>query len=140
MRNNERGITLVEVMVGTVILTYVSLAMMQGVSMARKQNISVNDKAAACQKVAQIMTEIKAKQSRTLTFLNGLADANYNNCLSINPINDLLSINPDMRYVRKVTVQDLPNTPGAKIITVAVYRNSDKAMLAEAVNVLSADQ
>ena len=134
----QKGFTLLEVMIGIVILTYVSLAMLQGFGLARTETSRINDRAFASQKVMQMMFEIKNMRDRTLVNLDSLNDTGYNYGLSINPLDDPLSDNPNNRYVRKVTVTTAPND--MRQVTVAVYLDDSKKLLAEAMNLLSAEQ
>jgi len=155
-KKSERqlGLTLLEVMVAVVILTFVALAMMSGFGVTRKHSSMINHRAFAVQKVTQMMQEIKSMRlSQDLNAIDDLHDDDYNYVLTLRSLSgwsgsylsesfitdpgDILSGNPNKVYVRRVLIENIPNDRTMRKVYVAVYLDDTKKLLAEAANLFS---
>ena len=141
----KRGLTLIEVMIAMVILAAVMLSVGRNIMFLSKQSVDSQERAFAAQKAIQMMEELRGLISNTNNATIGVLD-DYDDGAVNNPIlstrsevisaSDILSGNGAGKYVRKVSVIQIPSEPLARRVYVRVFRASDLKPLAETVSVL----
>jgi prepilin-type N-terminal cleavage/methylation domain-containing protein len=140
---NQRGVTLVELMIAVAILGAMSSAVIIARTFMAKQTVITNQRAFATQKAIQMFEELKALvggEETPISTLDGYSDGTlYNSVLTTDtnvdtappgsgnaatPASGNIKVNGAWRYVRQVQVIRLANDPYAREVIVSVWLNA----------------
>lgn len=143
-RSNQKGFSLIKILVEFVVLIIVSL----GIALVMRTNshraAQNRDIAFASQKVIQMMEELRAVSAAAgengIGALDIYTDVSPNLILTtlqgVSTQGAPLSGNPDGYYARQIHVEPLANDPLARRVYVKVYRKKDMSPLAESMSVI----
>lgn len=133
---DQRGLTLVELLVSMTILAMVALAVISARYFVAKRGVDVNDKAYAAEKAIQMMEEIKSVAVGGTAVLDSYDDGSntFNPLLTTdknvtNP-GDPLSGNrtspsgTGWRFLRNISIQHMSDDPTARQVYIRVFRSS----------------
>jgi len=141
------GFTLIEALFAMTTLAIVALAIWRGIASLQQNSLALKDKAFASQKAIQIMEELRGVigNSTANSGQAGILD-NYDNGSATSAIlttraevtdpADPVSGNGNRKFLRQISVIQIPNEPLARRVYVRIFRASDMQPLAEAMSVL----
>ena len=151
----EKGFTLVEVMIIMVIFAIVVLSVLPIRLLLTKQTVVMKEKSFATQKAMQMMEELRtalySSSQTNISVLNDYDDgASYNPILTTDknvtnpadPLSGNIKIGGNWKYLRQISVINLPNEPLGRRVYVRVYKasasnpNQPEKALAELVSIL----
>lgn len=143
----RQGVSLVEIIIGLVMFSFVGLSVAATMSYFSKQNVRNKDKSFATQKAIQLMEELRsypAQSDISVAILDQYDDGGaYNPMLTTlrdvvatNDPGNPISGNPQKRFVRRVEIRPVPDQPLARQVYVRVYRNGSFEPLAETMSII----
>jgi hypothetical protein len=140
MRDSEKGLSLVEVLVSLLLVTVVLFGLLQFTGTAYSQTRHNTDRQFAVQKAISMLEELKSLvqvQGDSTTVLDGYDDGTaFKNVLTVDrtitdpkaaPSNNVFLPDGTWKYTRQVTVSLLPGTtdPNVRLVNVKVLTNQD---------------
>jgi len=148
-----RGFTLVEVILGILILSVAVLALTQAQLFFSRHKVHIDDRSFAAQKAIQMMEELRGVVSRPGANIFDLEDYEDGNALKpilttraeVSDPGDPLSGNRiandgKNRFLRRINIEIIPNESSARRVHVRVYRSGVPAeVLAETMSILRAE-
>ncbi len=131
----QKGLTLIEVMFAAAVLGVVVLGATSFQQIVIRTTQNTGDRVFAAQKAVQIFEELRAfvqaNQEDALNSLQSYNDVTYSPILTAERITNpadplsknvvLSQANNTWKYVRKITVTDIPNDANAKSVTVSIF-------------------
>ncbi|NLO91803.1 MAG: prepilin-type N-terminal cleavage/methylation domain-containing protein, partial [Elusimicrobia bacterium] len=135
MRTNNRGFSLIEVVLATLILGIVVAALLNVQFFMGTQSVDIKDKTFANQKAMQILEELRSRvagaESSDVAMLDDFDDGSlYKSVLTTDtdttdpasPISGNRAECKAWRYLRQIAVTKLPNEPYARKVHVTIYK------------------
>ncbi len=143
LMKQDRGFSLVEVVVTMSILLFVGLAIMNNFQSLSKAKSGDFDKTFASEKVIQMIEELRgvASTSKSVDPLDAYNDGNVQNLVlttlaGVTDPGHPLSGNSNQFYTRNILITTVPNEPDVRKVSARVYLASSKKLLAEAVSII----
>lgn len=152
--NSIKGFSLVEVVIAMVLITVITLGIVQLQYFMSKHSVKMKDKVFATQKVMQMMEELRSlvvgAERERIRVLDDFEDVDFNTILTTQngvndpaaPLSGNISFVGNWKYIRKVTVDFIPGEAFARRVHVQVCRNcpvnpgTPREVLAEASTIL----